>query len=176
MSDIQETVEVPVLEIQFDKLIQICESINIVDSVTLFSMPNHSKTYADRSQLPVSELISTLLSFEDEENKWRVNHKTVVDLVSRADHIQIGDKKIFDSERVVVISKMNSVYIIPGEQSIKRGGFLPNEVVKLSNLISSQLFLLRFKDIPNEKEGGFDLKVEYSLIDRKKIQNNAAQN
>ena len=118
--------------------------------------------------------MTMLLDFETEENSWRVNQKTVVDLSTQGNKVIIGDKTLFDSNRVIIISKLNSAYIVPGERSIKEGGFMPNEIVKLSNLISSQLFLLRFSDVPDEKNGGFDLKVEYSLIDRTRIQSNHA--
>ena len=174
MSDEQETTEVPVLEVEFTKFLQICEKINIADSCKFFSMPDHTKKYSDRTTMPVAELMTMLLDFEKEENNWRVNEKTIVDLIGQEDKLIIGDKTLFDSNRIIIISRLNSVYIVPGERSIKEGGFMPNEIVKLSNLISSQLFLLRFSDVPDEKNGGFDLKVEYSLIDRTRIQSNHA--
>lgn len=174
MSDEQETTEVPVLEVDFTKFLQICEKINIADSCKFFSMPDHAKKYSDRTTMPVGELMTMLLDFENEENNWRVNQKTIVDLIAQGDKLIIGDKTLFDSNRIIIISRLNSVYIVPGERSIKEGGFMPNEIVKLSNLISSQLFLLRFSDVPDEKNGGFDLKVEYSLIDRTRIQSNHA--
>lgn len=174
MSDKQEVTEVPVLEVEFAKFLQICEKINIVDSCKFFSMPDHSKKYSDRATMPISELMTMLLDFEKEENSWRAVQKTVQDLNAVDGKIIIGDKILFDSNRVIIISRLNSAYIVPGERSIKEGGFMPNEIVKLSNLISSQLFLLRFSDVPDEKNGGFDLKVEYSLIDRTRIQSNHA--
>ena len=174
MSDEQEVTEVPVLEIDFAKFLQICEKINIVDSCKFFSMPDHAKKYSDRTIMPISELMTMLLDFEKEENSWRAVQKTVQDLNAVDGKIIIGDKILFDSNRVIIISRLNSAYIVPGERSIKEGGFMPNEIVKLSNLISSQLFLLRFSDVPDEKNGGFDLKVEYSLIDRTRIQSNHA--
>jgi hypothetical protein len=174
MSNEQEVTEVPVLEVEFAKFLQICEKINIVDSCKFFSMPDHSKKYSERATMPVSELMTMLLDFETEENSWRVNQKTVVDLATQGDKIIIGDKTLFDSNRIIIISRLNSAYIVPGERSIKEGGFMPNEIVKLSNFFSSQLFLLRFSDVPDEKSGGFDLKVEYSLIDRTRIQSNHA--
>lgn len=175
MSDNQDTIEVPVLEIEFAKFLQICERVNIIDSCLFFSMPNHSRDYANREKINVADLVNTLLDFEKEENSWRVTKKTVVDLTQGEKSIIIGDKTLLDSDRVIIISKMNSAYIIPGEKSIKEGGFLPNEIVKLTNMISSQLFLLRFNDIPDEEKGGFDLKVEYSLIDRTKAKLNHAE-
>lgn len=169
MSDTEESIEVPVLELEFEKLIEICKKINIVDSVTLFSMPNHSKTYENREKYPIDKLVNELLEYQNEENKWRLKEIKVADFVCEDNAIKVVDKTIYDSPRVIIISKLNSVYIIPGERSISEGGCVPNEIIKLSNLISSQLFLLRFHDIPNEENTGYDLKIDYSVIDRTKI-------
>jgi hypothetical protein len=166
MSENQETVPVPVLEIEFNKLLQICEKINIADSCTYISMPNHVKTYSERNTTHISELVNMLLDFEDPENSWRLDKKTVQEMRTTEDSIILGDRVIYDSDRVIVISTINSVYIIPGERSIKEGKCKPNEIIKLSNLLSSQIFLLRFKDIPNETDGGYDLKVEFSIVQK----------
>jgi hypothetical protein len=80
--------------------------------------------------------------------------------------IILGDKTVYDSDRVIVISTINSIYIVPGERSIKEGNCKPNEIIKLTNLLSSQIFLLKFADIPNETDGGYDLKVEFKLVEK----------
>jgi hypothetical protein len=154
------------LEIEFAKLLQICEKINIADSCTFISMPNHVKAYSNRETMHISELVNMLLEFEEPDNAWRLDKKTVLELKSTENSISFDGRTIYDSDRVIVISKINSVYIIPGETSIKEGSCKPNEIIKLSNLLSSQIFLLRFNDVPNEKNGGFDLKVEFSMVQR----------
>lgn len=170
MSENQETVAVPVLEIEFNKLLQICEKINIIDCCTFISMPEHVKTYIDREKVHISKLVGTLLEYEEPDNSWRLDKKTILESKTNSDSIVLGDRTIYDSDRVIIISKINSVYIIPGERSIKEGACKPNEIIKLSNLLSSQVFLLQFSDIPNDKEGGYDLKVEFTTIQRKKAE------
>ena len=166
MSENQETVAVPVLEIEFAKLLQICEKINIADSCTFISMPNHVKAYSNRETMHISELVKMLLEFEEPDNAWRLDRQTVVEMKSPSNSIILSDKVICDSDRVIVISKLNSVYIIPGERSIKEGNCKPNEIIKLTNLLSSQIFLLKFSDIPNENDGGYDLKVEFNMVQK----------
>lgn len=166
MSENQETVAVPVLEIEFAKLLQICEKINIADSCTFISMPNHVKAYSNRETMHISELVKMLLEFEEPDNAWRLDRQTVVEMKSSSNSIILSDKVICDSDRVIVISKVNSVYIIPGERSIKEGNCKPNEIIKLTNLLSSQIFLLKFSDIPNENDGGYDLKVEFNMVQK----------
>ena len=61
---------------------------------------------------------------------------------------------------------MNSIFIIPGENSIKNGNCLPNQIIKLSNLISSQLFLLRLNDVKDEETGKFNLQADFAMIER----------
>lgn len=172
MSDAEDTIEVPVLELEFENLIEICKKINLVDSVTVFSMPNHVKTYSKRDEKPVSDLVMELLDYQKEENEWRLKSYKVQELAVVDNSIKVLDKTIIDAARIVVISKMNSVFIIPGEESLKNGNCLPNEIIKLSNLISSQLFLLQFKDVKEEGSNNYDLRVEFNLINRTQIQEN----
>ena len=166
MSENQETIAVPVLEIEFAKLLQICEKINIADSCTFISMPDHVKAYSNRETIHISKLVGMLLEYEEPDNAWRLDKKTVLEMKTEPNGIVLDDRAILDSDRVIVISKINSVYIIPGERSIKEGNCKPNEIIKLTNLLSSQIFLLRFSDIPNEKDGGYDLKVEFNMVEK----------
>lgn len=175
MSENQETVAVPVLEIEFAKLLQICEKINIADSCTFISMPNHVKAYSNRETMHISELVNMLLEFEEPDNAWRLDKQTVVEMKNSPNSIILSDKVICDSDRVIVISKLNSVYIIPGERSIKEGNCKPNEIIKLTNLLSSQIFLLKFSDIPNENDGGYDLKVEFNMVQKPSIKSEPKQ-
>lgn len=175
MSETQETVPVPVLEIEFNKLLQICEKINIADCCTFISMPDHVKAYSNRENIHISKLVGMLLEYEEPDNAWRLDKQTVVEMKTSPDSIVLSDRVIYDSDRVIVISKINSVYIIPGERSIKEGNCKPNEIIKLSNLLSSQIFLLRFSDIPNDNDGGYDLKVEFNMVQKPVIKTEPGQ-
>lgn len=166
MSETDEMIEVPVLELEFENFIEICKKINLVDSITIFSMPNHIKTYSNREEKPVSDLVMELLDYQKEENAWRLKVHKVQELSVIDNAIKFLDKTIFDSNRIIIISKMNSAFIIPGEQSIANGNCQPNEIIKLSNLISSQLFLLQFKDVKNSESNKYDLKIEFNLINK----------
>ena len=166
MSETDEMTEVPVLELEFENFIEICKKINLVDSITIFSMPNHIKTYSNREEKPVSDLVMELLDYQKEENAWRLKVHKVQELSVIDNAIKFLDKTIFDSNRIIIISKMNSAFIIPGEQSIANGNCQPNEIIKLSNLISSQLFLLQFKDVKNSESNKYDLKIEFNLINK----------
>lgn len=165
-------IEVPVLEMGFDKFLEMIKKVNLIDCVTYFSMPDHLKKYADNEKLPVGDLILELLEYHKEENEWRLTKNPVVEAVSDETSIKFLDKTILDASRVIIVSKMNSVFIIPGEKSISEGNCLPNQIIKFSNLISSQLFLLKFSDIKDEtQDGKYDLKAEYCLIDKASIKN-----
>lgn len=169
--DEPQEVEVPVLELEFNNLLQICKRINLVDSGAYINMPNHVKTYADPEKKPIKDLITELLSFEEDDNSWRINPIKIEELIATEEFIKVGEKTIYDADRIIIISKMNTIFIIPGEKSIKEGKCQANEIIKLTNLISSQLFLLRFNDVKNDTDG-YDLKIEYQLINRTAVQNN----
>lgn len=166
MSNMEDTIEVPILEVNFENFLKICEKINIVDNLTTYSMPNHVKEYATPEKFPIAELMNLLIEYQKPENEWRRKENKVVDLQNNGEYIQVGEKTIFDAERVIIVSKMNSAFVIPGEKSIKDGKFLPNEIIKMTNLISSQLFLLNFIDEPSDNNTSYNLKVEYSIINR----------
>lgn len=166
MSNMEDTIEVPILEVNFENFLKICEKINIVDNVTAYSMPNHVKEYATSEKFPIAELMNLLIEYQKPENEWRRKENKVVDLQNNGEYIQVGEKTIFDAERIIIVSKMNSAFVIPGEKSIKDGKFLPNEIIKMTNLISSQLFLLNFIDEPSDNNTSYNLKVEYSIINR----------
>lgn len=171
--DIQDdTMEVPVLELDFNKFLEISQKINLVDSITLFSMPNHLKSYSDRNIVSVGDLIMELIEYQKEENKWRLEEFKVEQFSIENNSIKVINRTISDAYRIIIVSKMNSVFIIPGEESIKKGNCQANQIIKLSNLISSQLFLLVFNDVKSEETGNYDLKAEFALIDRTKIKEN----
>lgn len=171
MSETENTIEVPVLELEFNKLCEVLSKINLVDAVTLISMPNHVKSYADRDANPIDKLVMEIIDYQKEENSWRLKELKIQDITVESDNIKVAGKTIFDSNRVIIISKLNSVFIVPGEKSLAEGNCLPNEIIKLSNLISSQLFLLQFNDVKEENSESFNLKVEYRLINRTGVSN-----
>lgn len=166
MSETEETIEVPVLELEFEKFLDICSKVNLIDSILEFSMPNHLSAYADREKSPIANLVQELLEYQRPENSWRVNEHKVVEFTIKDGAIYYQDKIIYDASRIIIVSKLNSAYIIPGEKSIKEGKCQPNQIIRLSNMISSQLFLLQFKDVKEEDSDKFDLRVEYALINR----------
>ena len=162
----ENTVEVPVLEIEFDTLLEMVKKINLVDCITLFSMPNHLKVYGDSEKTSIGNLMMELVEYQNEENSWRLEKHIVKDFSIENNSIKILDKAIFDTQRIIIVSKMNSIFIIPGENSIKNGNCLPNQIIKLSNLISSQLFLLRLNDVKDKETGKFNLQADFAMIER----------
>ena len=101
MSETDEMIEVPVLELEFENFIEICKKINLVDSITIFSMPNHIKTYSNREEKPVSDLVMELLDYQKEENAWRLKVHKVQELSVIDNAIKFLDKTIFDSNRTI---------------------------------------------------------------------------
>lgn len=169
MSDEQETITIPVLELEYSKLLELCQRINIIDTLTYISMPNHVDAYASKDKTSIAALVDELVGYESkEENKWRIERKPAVDIKVSKDSFAFGERVIYDAKRIIVISQMNSVYIIPGERSIKEGRCKPNEIIKFTNLVSSQYFLLKFDDVPKENNDGYDLKVSFMIVESNK--------
>lgn len=171
MNETEQDIEVPVLEIEFDNLLKLCERINLIDSGSFTSMPNHVKIYGDKEKTHIKDLITELISYQEEDNKWRQHEFKLQPVETTDSYIKINDKIIYDAFRIIIISQMNSLFIIPGEKSISEGNCSPNEIIRFTNLISSQLFLLRFSDVKADNNS-YDLKVDYLLIDRTKSKEN----
>lgn len=169
MSDEQNTVQVPVLELEYDKLVEILKNVTDIDAVTTISMPNHVKEYATKDKITIGNLVNELVSYEQGgEHEWRLRREWNVGGGTMVDgNIAIAGKTLYDAYRVIVIAKMNAVYIIPGEKSIKEKEFQPNEIIKLTNLLSRQLFLLSFEDVmADDRPGGYDLKISLKRVDQ----------
>lgn len=165
-NNIEDSVEVPVLELEFDKFLELCQKVNLIDSALVFSMPNHVNSYSNRDNTSVGDLVTELLEYQKPENSWRVNEYKVAEFKIEDDAIHMIDRVIYDASRIIIVSQLNSAYIVPGEQSLLKGNCAPNQIIKLSNLISSQLFLLQFKDVKDEETNKFNLRVEYALINK----------
>lgn len=167
----ENTVEVPILVIDFETLKNICSKVDIVDSYSVITMPNLSADYADSEKHSLGNLITTLMEYEsDENNQWRIEKNVVQQIQITENGINIGPILIQDVEKIIVVSKINSLYIIPGKNTIVSKAIKPNEILRLSNFISTRMFLMQFNDVKSkQKENGYDLNISFSLIDKENI-------
>lgn len=166
----EEIISIPVMEIEWSTFVEICEKNNFIDTLIIYSMPEHSKTYSNRDKVGVSDLIQTLYDYSIEENAWRLEKKIIVDIKVENNVVKFLDKQLFGSERIIVVPKTNSIYLFPNEESIKNGGFRANEILQLCNLVSTKMFLMKFVEEPNEDGTNFDVKIEYELVKAKKVE------
>ena len=167
-----EIIPVPVMETDFNELFKIIKLVNVVDSINLVSLPNHVSYYCKEGSSLESTVREILSYYNNENDFWRIKESKVQPVSIENDTIRVADKVLFDAVKVVIISKLNSIFIFPGERSIKEGKCSANEVIRLINLIATKSFLMQFTDIEDEKTKENKLHVDFVPIGEN-INNNA---
>lgn len=167
-----EIIPVPVMETDFNELFKIIKLVNVVDSINLVSLPNHVSYYCKEGSSLESTVREILSYYNNENDFWRIKESKVQPVGIENDTIRVADRVLFDAVKVVIISKLNSIFIFPGERSIKEGKCSANEVIRLINLIATKSFLMQFTDIEDEKTKENKLHVDFVPIGEN-INNNA---
>lgn len=167
-----EIIPVPVMETDFNELFKIIKLVNVVDSINLVSLPNHVSYYCKEDSSLESTVREILSYYNNENDFWRIKESKVQPVGIENDTIRVADRILFDAVKVVIISKLNSIFIFPGERSIKEGKCSANEVIRLINLIATKSFLMQFTDIEDEKTKENKLHVDFVPIGEN-INNNA---
>lgn len=166
-----EIIPVPVMETDFNELFKIIKLVNVVDSINLVSLPNHVSYYCNENT-SLETTIKEILSYYNSENDfWRIKESKIQPVGIEDDTIRFADKVLYDASKVIIISKLNSIFIFPGERSIKDGGCSANEVIRLINLIATKSFLMQFNDIEDENTKENKLHVNFIPIEEN-IKNN----
>ena len=165
--DIQnkEGIEVSALQITFENLKKICAKATYADECSLVAMPFQTSIYADTTQYTTGSVLNLIIEYENEDNPWRITKKVVQQIKSDENSIIIGDIKIVDAEKIIVVSKLNSIFILPGSETIKNKFVNPNEIIHLTNLISTAAFLIKFEDVADKESNDINLKINYLKIE-----------
>lgn len=169
----EENIEIPVLETDFSEFFKVMSLINFADSMDTITLPKHSSNYTDSAKMPLEPLMKELLGFyQQEDEKWRINNNRAVPIVVEDNSIKLPGKTLYDAGRIIIISRLNSICVFPGERSIKDGSFAPNEVIRFINLVATKSFLMQLVDVLNPDEKLHSLKVNFIPIDNIQNENN----
>lgn len=148
--------------IEWDVVRNILKSANNVNKVFTFNMPRKATTYIHDGFALLEEINS--YSENDDEN-WRIGMESNVSLMVSDDFVQLGDWKIEKSDLNICIPSINSIIIIPDDNSTCRGVKEPTKILQLTNCISIKPMLVRLYDVPIEgEEGKFNLGVSLEVI------------
>ena len=90
-------------------------------------------------------------------------------LVSNDEYIIFdGNNKILDADLCICMPIVNSIFVIPGPESIKSGWDV-TKIVQFTNLISLTPMLLRLTDVEDEENPpNHKISVSYEVIEKKK--------
>lgn len=165
--EVKETVEevkgIPmyVHQVDWDVILKILSNVTDVNRVYTYSMPNKAESYASNG----FEMINVINSYIDSDESWRIDSKSNVRLNLKEDKIEVGDWVIAGSKLNMCIPTINSIIIIPDENSTIRGAKDPTKIIQLTNCISVTPLLVRLTDEPIEGESEkFKLGMTMELI------------
>lgn len=151
--------------INFETFLKIVAEVNMVDSVYLYNMPNHIKSYSKN----VDETTKALFSiFENEDEKWRVKAAKQVQMDVGENGITFSNYNIVDSDLCLCMPIINSIVLIPGPKSIENGWDV-TKIVQFTNMVSMTPMLLRLTDVEDsENPSNHKISVSYEVIEGRK--------
>ena len=148
-------------QVDWDVILKILSNVTDVNRVYTYSMPNKAESYAANG----FDMINVINSYIDSDESWRIDSKSNVRLVLKEDKIEVGDWIITGSKLNMCIPTINSIIIIPDENSTIRGAKDPTKIIQLTNCISVTPLLVRLTDEPFEGEPEkFKLGMTMELI------------
>lgn len=165
--EVKETIEeakgIPmyVHQVDWDVILKILSNVTDVNRLHMYSMPNKAESYASDG----FNMINVINSYIDSDESWRIESKTNVRLSITENKIEVGDWVITGSKLNMCIPTVNSIIIIPDENSTVRGVKDPTKIIQLTNCISVTPLLVRLTDEPIEGEPEkFKLGMTMELI------------
>lgn len=152
--------------IAFDSFLKLVNKASMIDLCNTYQLPDLAEKFIKKED--DSGFIQMLANYHNsEDDKWRVKKQKLLKIELAEDSFKFGEKKLFDAKIIYVVPKFNSIFVVPGERSIKEGSCSPVEAYQFTNLISTAPFLVRIVNIeaPDGKAG---LSLNYEIIENKK--------
>ena len=140
--------------IAFDSFMKLVNRASIIDLCNVYQLPDLAEKFINKDD--DSNFIQMLANYHgSEDDKWRVKKQKLLKIKITEDSFTFGEKKLFDAKIIYVVPKFNSIFVVPGERSIKEGSCSPVEAYQFTNLISTAPFLVRIVNIesPDGKVG-----------------------
>lgn len=158
--------------INFDAFMKLTTKATLIDLLNTYQLPDLADKLIEKDE---SDFIYMLAGYHNSaDDSWRIKKDKLVKIErsSKADgdsddNFTFGGRKVFDAKMIYVVPKFNSIFLVPGERSIREGGCTPVEVYQFTNLISTCPTLIRIKNV-EAPDGNIGLSLNYEIIDRQK--------
>lgn len=158
-------VQMFVHQIDFETLKAVLSKVTDVSLMFTYNMPNKAASYIS----DCFGLIKQLEEYTTGEENWRISKDKQVPLRVIDEKIRINEWVINGTNAVLCIPQINTIIIIPDDESTYRGSKEPTKVLQLTNCISVTPLLLVLGDEPDtENEGKYRLSVGYQVIEQMK--------
>lgn len=165
----EETKGIPmyVHQVDYDVILKILSNVTEVNRLYTYSMPNKAEKYADNG----FDMINTINGYIGTDESWRIESNYNQAVRIEEGKIKVGDWIITGSKLNMCIPTVNSIIIIPDENSTVRGIKDPTKIIQLTNCISVTPLLVRLTDEPvDEEPDKFKLGMTLEIITPKDIQ------
>lgn len=163
--EMNENVMMYVHQIGFDVLKNVLKKVTNVSLTFTYNMPNKVCSYKNSG----FDLIRQLDEYANGDESWRITKDKNLQLHINDGKLYVGEWVITETSLVLCIPQINSIIILPDEESTFRGGKEPTKIIQLSNCISVTPLLLVLGDEPDlDNQGKYKLSVGYQIIDNTK--------
>lgn len=158
---ISENLMMYVHQINYQTLLNVLEKVTDVHMSFVYTMPKKAISYKDDG----FSLIKELDLYANSDQDWRINKQKNIQLRISDNKIIVGEWVLHGSELILCIPRINSLIIIPNEQSTYKGTKEPTKILQLTNCISVTPLLLVFGDeVDSENPEKYRLSIGYELI------------
>lgn len=156
-----EEKELYVHQIDYEVLLKILSNVTYVSRLCTYNMPTKADKYVENSL----ELINIIDGYIGGEEDWRVNKENDVQFSINDGVIKIGDWVITGTKSCICLPKINSIILIPDEDSRFKNAKEPTKILHLVNCVAVTPLLVRLTDEPIEgEENKFNLGMTLEVI------------
>lgn len=148
-------------QVDYETLCKVLSTVTDVNKMFTYNMPNKASKYAEDS----FELINTLNEYIGGEDDWRINREKNVKLRVENSIIKVSDWEVHGVTSCLCVPKINSIILIPDDNSTRNGMKEPTKIIHLSNCIAVTPLLVRLSDEPIDGEDNkYRLGMTYEVI------------
>lgn len=148
-------------QVDFETLKKVLHNTTDVNKLFIYNMPNKAEKYADSGV----ELINTLNDYIGGDEDWRIEVKKNVKFGIVEDKMCVDSWIINNTVLCLCIPRINSILIIPDENSTNNGNKEYTKILQLTNCIAVTPLLVKLTDEPIEgEESKFNLGMMYEVI------------
>ena len=159
--EIDKNLMMYVHQINYNTLLEVLSKVTDVHVSFVYTMPKKAVSYKEDG----FSLIKELDYYANSDEDWRISKEKNISLNIADDKIIVGDWILHGTELVLCIPRINSLIIIPNQESTYKGTKQPTKILQLTNCISvTPLLLVLGDEMDEENPEKYKLSIGYQII------------